>query len=503
VLNWAFAAAPGHPALRDAAAAIAAGALAEGAAGGGRWAAGGDAREANADVLERTGPGVWTDALLTWYDRAQSRAAQGYGYGGYGGGSEWSARFLPRVAFGTHPRPGSADGVPQAAPGVVIAHAFAGGWKRRAGVEALPWPLRPLLRPAARLAAAAARLAAGPAPHAAAQAAAVAAHVPQQGAPVYPVSAAWAPPFDVLLPPPPPDQGPTHAEAGAGASAAAHLLAWGMPAPRAAPLPAAALLGPLLRAAAGDADADDASAPALVDIGAGVGFYSLAAAVSGARAEAFEAAAPLRAVLERARAGAGVAPRSLRVHNALFGAFSPGFCAAWRRLGGARGAGLRTGRDDPAWAAARLPQLPCAHPKGLTTLDTALEEVLPRHAAGGPSAPQLALRLAVGGWEGWVLDGAARVMARAPPAVVLIELHPRRLAHSGWGDAAALFDRMAGWGYAAAAHAGGACDAAQGRAPDAPQPSGWCVLRREGAARLARDVPHGATEALLFMRAAP
>jgi hypothetical protein len=503
VLNWAFAAAPGHPALLAAAEAIAASASADAhdAAGGGaageraaqRWRSRGDAREANSDVLERTGPGVWTDTLLTWYVR---RKLAGDAAGGGGGDARWAIRFLPRVAFGTHPRPGSADGVPQRAPEVVIAHAFAGGWKLRSGVQALPWPLRPLLRPVARIGGAAlARLAAGGAGGEEAHAAAVAAHVPRQSAPFFPVSASsWAPPFDVLLPPPSPT--------GAGAASGAHLLAWGAPPPRAAPHPAALLLAPLLRALSPSSpQAHRGAARAiLLDVGAGHGYYSLAALASGASAAAVEASLPLRQLLERARAANGFPAPALRVHNALLGAASPRFCAQWRRLGGARGEGLRTGRDAPE-AAHLLPDVPCALPKGFTTLD-ALAAVAVRDASY--DTPTLVLRLAIGGWEGWALDGAEALMrgevSGAPPAAVLFELHPRRLLHSGWGDARALVDAMTRWGYAGAAHAGGACDAALRRAQQDATPPPWCVLTREAAAALARDVPRGASESLLFTR---
>jgi hypothetical protein len=63
-----------------------------------------------------------------------------------------------------------------------------------------------------------------------------------------------------------------------------------------------------------------------------------------------------------------------------------------------------------------------------------------------------------------------------------------------------MTERMAAWGYSRAAHAGPACDAARRREPEEAQPPEWCVLTRDAAARLARDVPAGQTEALLFMR---
>jgi hypothetical protein len=404
-----------------------------------------------------------------------------------GGAGAFGLRLLPRVAFGTHPRPGSADGVPQRAPEVVVAHAFAGGWKRKERVQALPWPLRPLLRPLVRAAAAALP---GRAGRDAARAALV-----RQRAPFYPVSAAWAPPFDVLLPPPPSAAEP--GSSAAAAAAAAHLLAWGVPSPRASPSPAAALLAPLLRGGpAGSARG------LLLDVGSAHGFYALAAVASGAAAAAFEPHPELRMVLERARAANGFSIDALRLHNVLLGDGGAAFCAAWRRLGGARGAGLRHGRAVPE-AALLLPHLECSLPKGHATLDDVARNAREQlAAAGGDASGPLALRIAVGGWEGFVLDGGAALLGgSAPPATVLIELHPRRLQRSGWGDPPALLARLRQWGYGSAAHAGPACDAARRRAPDEPQPPEWCALTRDAAARLVKDVPVGQTEALLFMRA--
>lgn len=479
VLNWVFAAAPGHPALRDAASAIVAAASGPTPIGGE-----GGARGANAAVLERTGPGVWTDALLTWYARAAGGGMTGRGQAVRGGAGGFGLRVLPRVAFGTHPRPGSADGVPQRAPEVVVAHGFAGGWKRKDGVQALPWPLRPLLRPLARAAAAALPSRRDGVPAA----------MTRQRAPFYPVSAAWSPPFDVLLPPPATS---SEAATSAAASAAAHLLAWGAPAPRASPPPAHALLAPLLRPGV-----PGAGRAILLDIGAAHGFYALAAVASGAAASAFEPHGDLRLLLERSRAASGLDPESLRVHNTLLGDASAAFCAAWRRLGGARGAGLRHGRAVPEHALL-LPGMDCALPKGHATLDDVARHAREHFARDGDGATPgpMALRLAVGGWEGFVLDGGAALLGgSAPPATVLVELHPRRLQRTGWGDAAVMTERMAAWGYSRAAHAGPACDAARRREPEEAQPPEWCVLTRDAAARLARDVPAGQTEALLFMR---
>ena len=52
MLQWAFAAAPGHPALREVCKRIA------------RHAGDLFSEDVRRDVLERTGPGPWTDAVL-------------------------------------------------------------------------------------------------------------------------------------------------------------------------------------------------------------------------------------------------------------------------------------------------------------------------------------------------------------------------------------------------------------------------------------------------------
>jgi hypothetical protein len=52
VLQWVFAAAPGHPALQEICDHIAANALTR------------FSNNTNRDTLERTGPGVWTDVVL-------------------------------------------------------------------------------------------------------------------------------------------------------------------------------------------------------------------------------------------------------------------------------------------------------------------------------------------------------------------------------------------------------------------------------------------------------
>ena len=110
VLQWTFAAAPGHPALRDACDRIAERARSKNTF----------SNNTNVDTLLKTGPGLWTDAVV----RATIQARKSE--------SIWGVRFLPRVAFGTHPQ--GQDGVSPSAPDVLVLHRFVGGWKRMAWI---------------------------------------------------------------------------------------------------------------------------------------------------------------------------------------------------------------------------------------------------------------------------------------------------------------------------------------------------------------------------------
>ena len=477
LLNWALAAAPGHPALQAAAAAIVAAAPSFAAAP----AQAEDPRGYQAFVLSRTGPGVLTDELLAWY------SGRFNGSGGISsldpnaeGGpapaaSVWTLRLLPRVALGTHPRPGSADGVSQLAPGVVVSHAFRGSWKRKRGVERLPWPLRPLLRPLARLVAP---------PPPAASPAEVATRV--RGSPPgtrYPVSAtSWDPLFDLLLPPP----SPPAAWRGTHALAAQHLFDWGMPFPRAQPHAAQQLLLPVTP-----------GRRLFVDVGAGLGYYALAAAASGHAVLALEPDAKALSLLSAAAWANRLAPLVAVSAAALGAPQSPAFQRAWLRAGDGAGDGAVDGADGAAGDAGGRPRRHWrASLEGVFSLDAALSN------ASSGALPLRAVRIAARGWEGWVLDGGTETLgggARAPRAV-LVETAPSRLAQSGWGDVAMLWDRFRAWGYTQASHAGPACDSELRRAPDDPQPSQWCDLSRRDAAALVFRVPPHLSEQLLFTR---
>ena len=108
LLQWVFAGAPGHPALRELCDRIAASVE-------GHRSFSSDAR---INTLERTGAGLFTDVLLRHaaaHPPARPRD------------DPWGVRLLPRVLFGAPTAP--AYGLTPADPGVAVLHHSASNWQ--------------------------------------------------------------------------------------------------------------------------------------------------------------------------------------------------------------------------------------------------------------------------------------------------------------------------------------------------------------------------------------
>lgn len=347
VLNWVFAGAPGHPALREVCDHIA------------RHARHVFTNNTNRDTLERTGPGIFTDIVLRqfWrHSRANDVAAEGlvpFGTSAWaleaaagrnvggrvnvlepkgkdavaemegvtasatntrilkaGEKDLWNVRILPKVSFGTHPR-GEGDGVSQDDPGVLVAHHFLGSWKSRKGWTAqkkgwLGWAKlfvhtikRDIPQYRAKLS----------------QADPYYAMPEVNNNAAYPVSAAWEPPFDIL----------THL-VGSNASneamdvSGAAITArgrWqpGRVTPR-QPTSAEALVGSL---------AAHRRSAALLDIGAGLGYFSLAAAARGHRVISYEWDDAATALLRASMAHNGFSDR-MELRTTRLGGRGEAFC---------------------------------------------------------------------------------------------------------------------------------------------------------------------------------
>lgn len=357
VLNWAFAAAPGHPALREVCDAIKKNAQRV------------FTNNTNRDTLERTGPGAFTDAVLRHFwrhsaARRSMRATPGlvsedveFGIGDviddaseHDSSSDhdsssvdetsdetsetsaknfakWSVRVLPKVSFGTHPS--GEDGVSQDDAGVFVAHKFLGSWKSRKGWSdgKSVWDLMrtfwhsvvlgDIVQHRAR-ASREDRWYAMP-------------KITETTA--FPVScASFDPPFDALtyLLGSNPDSLAGSAVERGGAS----LTKWGRDQPgrdvdaALTPTSAEALVGSLETfRSTGTAAAARGETAALVDVGAGLGYFSLAAASRGFRALALEPDASARELLAASAAHNGFETR-VDVRAARVGGGGEAFCAA-------------------------------------------------------------------------------------------------------------------------------------------------------------------------------
>jgi FkbM family methyltransferase len=516
VATWMLAAAPGHPALRELCERVARGA-------GATFSASSAVR----DTAERTGAALVTDVLLRHAvggvgvgGRAPfvnvTTAIPGGGGGvaarggrPHSGQDPWRVRILPLVAFGASASGDSAT--PAAAtiardsPGVVAVHHALGTWEGRAEARAAAALLRRAERAWARKrgpaeeeedggeARAPAPSTASPSsPDAAAVRAALKPDPPlglPDGVAFYPVAVAFDPPFSALVPPLDEeqlDQPPAHSSSSSDADVGASLLAWGewQPGPAPAyrrPTLLEAVVGALAtRTGAPGADEVGAdSAPSLpssssssssqrplqtlVDVGAGLGLFSLAAAARGHRAVAFELApqslSALRAAVQHNGFGALVTPLAAAV-----GAKPGRVCLGVDGGGGGgveeAGCPPRAVADSKKARRARVSRgyaSPCDRPScSLSAPRVTLSEVLGNDTSVG------ALRIgALHGHEARVLDGALAFLKRvARPSVVAVEWSPRAMAAAGDPDGPQRVLRVLHeeLGYRDVAHAGPLCD---------------------------------------------
>ncbi|GFR43765.1 hypothetical protein Agub_g4877 [Astrephomene gubernaculifera] len=464
VLQWFFAAAPGHPVLRAACDHIA------------RYARHTFSNNTNRDTLERTGPGMWTDAVLRHAAAHPPTLVN----------DPWKVRILPRVAFGVHPA--GIDGLSPEAKEIVVLHHFLGSWKKRGG-----WHKRRTVLQILAGAATAALRRHGEAP-------AAEEPITPSVLPLFPVSAAFSPPFTIM----------THlrgeGDMQSGSDVSATLTSWGtwqaaMARPSRRPLAVEALVGSL---------GPPEQGAVLVDVSAGQGFFSLAAAARGYRVVAFESSARSLEAFSASVVYNGFQDR-IRLYNVSLGAAPATLCLRRRVAAADQGAGAgdastaAAAEVNDAVAAARrrgygdrelhaLPQSECASMAVRQTLAHMLmggAEAVPSPTAAGTRTGARALaaagaatveessnsnsstgwneaslpfrvgalRLSADGWEGWILDGAESWLARHRPGVVLLEYSPALVERASYpGGGVRLLRRLYDMGYVHVAHAGHVCD---------------------------------------------
>jgi FkbM family methyltransferase len=200
----------------------------------------------NRDTLERTGPGPWTDFVL-------KHAAQA--------NPEWPIRILPRVAFGVNPKC-KADAVAPDNPNIAVMHHFMGSWKVKGGWKRAHSFTETLVSFATRSLVASEE------------------EEMKETTTVFPVSALWEPPFTIFVN----LVGAGHVSGGEDISS--ELTIWGTWQPGTSPTRKPSVV----EALAGALSSQRAQGGAFLDIGAGLGYFSLAAAARGHHVVAVELA---------------------------------------------------------------------------------------------------------------------------------------------------------------------------------------------------------------------
>jgi len=387
----------------------------------------------------------------------------------------WKVRVMPRVAFGVHPS--GIDGLTADERGIATLHHFLGSWRSEGLLDNVKDILRPLLP----------WLRGGPAPPPPPAA--------LRGATfeLYPVSASFEPPFAML----------THLvgrgdpQAGVDVSHVVSSYGSWQPAlsPSRKPSVADALVGAL---------GSKARRASLVDVGAGHGFFSLAAAARGHLVRAFEASPNSLAAFTASVAYNGFEPL-VGVRNVSLGARAERICV---QRAGAQGAAdaadvhLRRGYGDPAVHALRGPSA-CARYAERSTL---AEEL-------GDDSSVGALRISANGHEGWVLDGAAPYLARHRPELIYFELAPSLMQRAGYARPARALELLYALGYRDVAHAGYVCDERWMNVTTVLRQTGsfstiaqealaqptWCKLRPEQSPLLVDNAHDEVPENLVFI----
>eukprot|EP00775_Hariotina_reticulata_P008242 gene8242-8432_t len=540
VASWFFAAAPGHPVLRQ---------LCDHIAHHARTAF---ANNSVRDTQERTGQGVWTDLVL---QHALSHPAAK-------GDDPWQVRVLPRVAFGVHT--GAAADVADAAvgeggrlhgdlPGVVVLHHFMGRWQKQQswqhqelvshrkalqilgpliswarpinvpeGVESVQpssvslFPVSVSFTPSFTMMTN--LVGHGDRQSAADVSAAVTAHGTwQAGVAAYRQPAVVEALVGALSKPHHNRQGNSHkpARAAPGARAASVLSQDGgssTVAVRSTPVAAGNVQMAAVEAPQAAATAKQLvqQKSVLVDVGAGHGFFSLAAAARGHHVVAFETSSGSLAAFKASIAYNGFG-NAIELHDRQAPA-AAGTDGSYRLLQ-QQDALVRRRRGYPHLSDGPSPELPddgknnsnCA----VAAQRRRLSDVL------GNNTSIAALRLSVHGHEGWVLQGALDYLRLVhKPQVIHVEFWPAAMRASGFHAPVQLLSWLFDLGYTDIAHAGRVCDQrwlnatsvlrAQGTLPPSTaqlvlqQPT-WCKLRPDRFQLLVEQADQEVPENLLFV----
>ncbi|PSC76567.1 glycosyltransferase family 32 [Micractinium conductrix] len=421
---WAFAGAPGHPALRELCTRIAASASKRRAY----------TPNPGTQRHELSGAGLFTDVLLR-HAAAHPPSAHD---------DPWGVRLLPRVRFGAPLKP--AYGLTPGDLGVAVLHhgrPGSQGDEDEEGSSFWAWPQAVVQCAVSRLAARwsqrSSNSSEAPGP---AEARRMAEHA--AATLLYPVSVdTFDPPFDLL----------THlvgrGERQSGADVGAALTTHGGWQPSVQPSRRPSLLDVLVGSLGGGSGRNNV----LVDVGAGYGLVTLAAAARGHRVHAFELGPASLEALEASLAHNGF-EHLVQVHKEPLGSLEQeGYtCVMPRHAGGASAAAAVDVNVQRGYGPAEAHATPA---EGC--------QLMTRRTAGAWAVPEgdriAALRVSANGWEGFVLKGFAPLLkSPARPPVLAVEWDPAAMKAAGWKRPLQLLEWLHSLGYRDISHSGLVCD---------------------------------------------
>jgi FkbM family methyltransferase len=284
----------------------------------------------------------------------------------------------------------------------------------------------------------------------------------------FPVSAAFEPPFVIMV------DLIGHGDVQAGADVSALISNWGTWQPALAPTRKPSVVEALVGSLGGHKRRS-----LLVDVGAGHGFFSLAAAARGHRVHAFELSNSSRAALQASVKYNGF-ESLVTVHPLALGASNSSICL--QPAGRAASVHQQRGYGDPALLMANNSS-GCGEFGRRSTLVAALDNITDVGA----------MRISTNGHEGWVVEGAVPYLTTHPPAVIYLEFAPNLMRKANYSDPARLLELLYSLGYQDIAHAGYVCDerwynitselrsqaSFSSSAQEALQQPTWCKLRPE------------------------
>lgn len=335
---------------------------------------------------------------------------------------------------------------------------------------------------------------------------------------LFPVSASFEPSFDIMT------HLVSHGERQSGWDVSLALSTYGtwQPSvqPDRRPSLSEALVGSLGRGFSGfnasmDASIDlQAEGGVLVDVGAGYGFLSLAAASRGHRVHAFElgpgSVAALEASIERNSFG-----HLVTIHKVPLGAaqhrgpacleFQPGLALS---------DAMNQHTANVMLAKMEIAQ-GYSHPDvHATTLNCARSAIRIVGSEALPPGEQVdALRISANGWEGFVLEGFLPTIRQHRPPVISVEWNPTALQTVGYATPLNILRTLTNLGYTDVSHSGFICDERWyaltygirrrgGKRPEdregMRQPT-WCRLTLEDYAVLLEKANSKYPETLLFI----